>query len=269
MGRLIVYGNCQSAAIYEVLRRIPAVTARWEVLHHALWASAEALACNMAQFDDCDVLLQQDIRNWRSHPRAGSLAPQTQVVRFPFCYFAALWPFDGHQNGNDTGWRFGEGELKFGFSDAMLGRLRAETPDPAARLARYRALDVPDAPDIARYAEFEAARLLREDKRLGFTLGRFIIDHYRRERLFHAITHPSRTLLVRMTQEILAKLEIEAGDIDGLVLDYLSYFQVPIHPAVARALALEWVDETTTYNFNNAERLTWEEYVGRYIRVYG
>lgn len=269
MGRLIVYGNCQSAAIYEVLRRIPAVTERWEVVHHELWASAEVLARNVAQFDDCEVLLQQDVRNWRTHPRADSLAPQTQVVRFPFCYFAALWPFDGHQNGNDPGWRFDEGELKFGFTDALLGRLRAETPDPVARLARYRALDVADAPDIARYAEFESARLLREDKRLGFTLGRFIVDTYRTARLFHAITHPSRALLVRMTQEILAKLDIDADGIDALVLDYLSYFQVPIHPLVARALALEWVDDATTYNFNHVEQLTWEEYVTRYIRVYG
>lgn len=269
MGRLIVYGNCQTAALYEVLRRIPAVTARWDVVHHELWAKGDVLERNLAEFDECDVLLQQDVRNWRTHPRAGSLPATTRVVRFPFCYIAALWPFDGHQNGNDPGWRFGEGELKFGFTDNLLGRLRAETPDPVARAARYRALDVPDPVDIARYAAFEEARLLREDQRLGFTLGRFIADTYRSQRLFHAITHPSRALLVRMTEEVLARLEVDAGPIDALVLDYLGYFQVPLHPQVIAALGITWADEQTTYNFNNAEKLTFDEYVARYIRVYG
>lgn len=269
MGRLIVYGNCQSAALYEVLRRIPAVTQRWEVVHHQLWAKEDVLAGNLAEFDDCEVLLQQDLRDWRTHPRAATLAAHTKVVRFPFCYFAALWPFDGHQNGNDPSWNFGEGELKFGFTDSLLGKLRALEPDPVIRAARYRALDVADPVDIARYAAFEAARLLRDDQRLGFTLGRFILDNFRSQPMFHAITHPSRALLVRMTEEILPRLGIDAGPIDTLVLDYLDYFQVPLHPKVIAALGIAWADDTTTYKFNRTETLTFDAYVARYIRVYG
>jgi hypothetical protein len=267
MGRLIVWGNCQAAALYEVLKRIPAVTSRWDVVHHELWASGATRARDLAQFDGCDVLLAQDLRDWRAHPRAASLDAGTRVVGFPFLYFAALWPFDGHQNGNDPGWRYGEGEAQFGFSDALLGRLRAEEPDPAVRLARYRALDVPDLPDIARYAAFEEARLLRDDARLGSSLGRFVVERYRRDRLFHAITHPALPLLARLATEVLARLEIDAGAIE--VLDYLAYFQVPVHPEVVRMLALEWVDGSTSYNFQNREALSWEAYVTRYIRVYG
>lgn len=269
MGKLIVYGNCQSAALYEVLKATPEVTRRWTVVHHELWASGAALEQALAHFDDCDVLVRQDLRNWRTHPRRDLLPPHTRIVDFPFCYIAALWPFDGHQNGNDPGWRFGEGDLKFAFTDRLLGRLRETTPDPETRFARYRDLNAPDLPDIARYAEFEEARLLREDRRIGSTLGRFIVDHYRTTRLFHTITHPTPLLIRRLADEVLAKLGLAPLPEGRDVPDYLGYFQVPLHPEVIRALALTWTTPGADYKFSPAERLTFEQYIRRYIRVYG
>jgi hypothetical protein len=269
MRKLIIYGNCQSGAVYEVLRRIPAIAERWQVVHHQLWAKGEELERNLADFDTCDILMKQELSNWRTHPKAATLDPAIQVIAYPFCYLAALWPFDGHQNGNDPGWKYLEGEGQFAFTDNLLGRLRTEVPDPVERFHRYRQLDVEGLPDIGRYAELEQARLLREDRRLGYSVGRYIVDHYRTERLFHAITHPARPLLIRLIQEILGKLDIETGDVVPLVLDYLEYFQVPVHPEVARILGLEWVTPDTRSIFHKREMLTWEEYVLRYIRIYG
>lgn len=39
-----------------------------------------------------------------------------------------------------------------------------------------------------------------------------------------------------MTQEVLARLGIDAGPIDAMVLDYLEYFKVPLHPKQANRL---------------------------------
>lgn len=269
MRKLIIYGNCQSAAVYEVLRKVPAITQRWQVVHHQLWASGEELERNLADFEDCDILLRQELRNWRTHPKAATLDPTVRVIAYPFCYFAALWPFDGHQNRNDPGWKNLDGEAQFAFTDSLLGRLRTEIADPVERFERYRTLDVDGLPDIARYAEMEQARLLRDDKRLGYTVGRYIVENYRSERLFHAITHPSRALLIRLLHDILAKMEIEVEDLTALVLDYLEYFQVPVHPEVAHALGLTWVVPDSRYIFHKREMLTWEEYFRRYIRVFG
>ena len=269
MAKLIVYGNCQSAALYEVLKAIPEIADRWQIVHHELWATGEPLERALADFDDCAVLLRQDVRNWRTHPRRESLPADVREVRFPFCYMAALWPFDGHQNGNDPGWRYGEGEAQFGFTDALLGRMRAEVPEPEERLRRYRDLDVADVVDIARYAEFEEARLLREDVRVGSRIGRFIVDNYRTTRLFHAITHPTPALLRQIVSEVIEKLGVSVAPYEHRVLDYLAYFQVPVHPRVVAALQLDWVAPGETYNFQNRDRLSFEDYYRRYIRVYG
>ncbi len=269
MPKLIVYGNCQSAALFEVLKQIPEISSRWNVVHHELWAAGETLDRALADFDDCEVLVQQDVRNWRTHPLHDKLPAHIRVVRFPFCYVGALWPFDGHQNGNDPGWRCGEGEAQFGFTDNLLARLRPQFPDPEERFAHYRDLDLPDIVDIARYAELEEARLLHEDARLGSTLGRFIVDNYRTTRLFHAITHPTPPLLTRIAAEVVAKLGLDDSPFADKVLDYLAYYQVPIHPHVAAALGLQWFSPHETYNFQNRERLDFATYYRRYIRVYG
>jgi hypothetical protein len=263
MGHLIVYGNCQSLAIFKILHRLPAVAERWTLVRHDVTATGDVLAGDLAQFDSCDILLQQDVSDWHRHPRVHWLAPQTRAIRFPFCRFAALWPFDGHQNGRGLGFSQGEGERKFAYQDHLLGRLRTEISDSEERFHRYIALDIPDIPDIARYAELEAARLLREDTSLGFGLGRWILDNYREVRLFHTITHPARPLVRQMAMEVLARLGIEAGPIDDYVLDFFANVQVPLHPKVIAALGLRWAGADDTYSFPTQERLTFEAYVRR------
>lgn len=269
MSKLIVYGNCQSAAVYSVLQAIPEIAGTWDIVHHNLWAAGEELERNLADFDECSVLVRQNVRNWRTHPHHDSLPPGVQEIVFPFCYVAALWPFDGHQNGNDPGWSFGEGEQRFGFSDSLLGRLRTRFPDPEERFAHYCALDLPELPDIARYAELEEARLLREDESIGSRVGHYIVDNLRTRRLFHTITHPTPDLFFEILREIVGKIGIDVAPFGHRVLDYLAYLQVPIHPKVASVLRLQWYKPDETYNFHGQERLTFTEYYRRYIRVYG
>jgi hypothetical protein len=267
--KLIVYGNCQAAFIETALNRIAAVRSRWTIVRHDLWATGETLRANLADFDECDVLLLQELRNWRTHPRHDSLPPGIRVVRFPFCYYAAMWPFDAFQNGNDPNWRFEKGRLDFNYADNMLGRLRSEVPDPEQRFACYRGLGMPDCIDIVHYAEFEAARLLRLDRKLCFTIGQYILDNFRTTRLFHAITHPAAPVMVQLIEQILAKLDIRDFKYDQAMPDILGFIQVPIHPLVIERLGLKWASLDDRYKFTDQEFLTFDEYVRRYISAYG
>jgi len=267
--KLIVYGNCQAGFIEAALNRIAPVRSRWTIVRHDLWASGETLQANLADFDDCDILLLQEVRNWRTHPRRDSLPPGIRVVRFPFCYFAAMWPFDAFQNGGDPNWRFEKGRLDFSYADNMLGRLRNEVPDPEQRFACYRGLDMPDCVDIVRYAEFEAARLLQLDRKLGLTVGQYILENYRTTRLFHAITHPAAVVMVQLIEQILAKFDIRDFKYDQAMPDVLAFIQVPIHPLVIERLGLAWASTDDRYKFNDQEYLTFDEYVRRYIGAYG
>lgn len=265
MKYLILYGNCQSLFLHKILLKIPEVTRRWTVVHHNLWTEGEELARDLAQFDECDILLAQDISDWARHPRSQSLNPRTRLIFYPFCRNQALWPFYGR----DPEVVAGEGDAEFYYGDALLARLRTEIPDPAERYRRYADLDVPRAPDIVRWGELEEDRLLREDERFGYTIGQWIIDNYRKRKIFHTVTHPAQPLWQRMAEALLEKLEIDAGPLDEVVEDYARGYEVPIHPKVVKALDLRWVKPDETYNFNSRADLTFEQYTRQYIRVFG
>lgn len=265
MGYLILYGNCQSHFLHEILRQLPAITDRWTVVHHNLWATGEELERNLTHFDDCDTLLMQDVSNWHLHPRVNALPAQTKVITYPFVRHHALWPFDGA----DPEAVQGEGERQFVYQDQLLCRLRTEVPDHEERYQRYLALDVEDLPEIDRYAELEAARLLREDRTWGYSIGQWVLDNFQEHRLFHTVTHPTRMLWQKMAEEVLQKLGVECPPIDGLVEDFARGFQVPLHPRVVSELGLKWVAPDETYNFHGRDQLTFEQYVRRYIRVFG
>ena len=274
MPKLIVYGNCQAWAVSWVLARIPAITGRWEVIHHAPWPDAERERRESADFADAEVLLLQNIRNWLSHPMRERLSPQTRVVRFPFLYFAALWPFDSFVAGPDQPMidaMFAAKAQGKPFAiechDALMGRLRSEIPNPAERVARYRELDFADVPDIRRYADFEEARLLAEDRRLGYTTGRFIVDNYREIRLFHVLTHPVGGLIDRLIGEVLRKLEIDPSGAPPFDETSMRNTQVPLHPLVIEKLGLHWVTPDSLYNNKALGRMiSFDEYFLHYAR---
>lgn len=275
MRKLIVYGNCQAGSVYSILSAIPAITSRYEVLVHNLWVEGEELERQLRDFDDADIFLQQNVRNWRWHPLCEKVPDRVRVVRFPFCYPASLWPFDSFVFGPDepmvqVARAFaGPGVFPFGFQDGLLARLRTEIPDPITRLARYKALDIQDIPDIVRYAEFEAARVLAEDRRLGFGIGQFMLDNFRQHRLFHAIVHPDTRLMRRLVYELLSHLRIEIPeeDIPEYPADYLSRYQVPVHPHVIAKLGLEWVSPKSRYAQLNGVDLNFDEYFTDYISM--
>lgn len=48
----------------------------------------------------------------------------------------------------------------------------------------------------------------------------------------------------------------------------MSNLQIPIHPRVALALDLKWANDKTLYLIRG-EKITWEDYVRKYIAYYG
>ena len=103
----------------------------------------------------------------------------------------------------------------------------------------------------------------------AWLVGVYIVDNYQKARLFHAITHPSSAVMATLVEQILAKLDIRDFEYDEALPELLAYIQVPIHPLVIDRLGLKWASTEDRYKFNDRESLTFDEYVRRYIRVYG
>lgn len=256
MKKLVVYGNCQAGAVFNILNCTATVTDNYTLVYHDLWPDAERLQHETHEMLSADVVLVQSIRNWQDHPLCGKMPEHIRVIEFPFVYFAAIWPFDSFVFGPDK--RMLDAKRAFssrGFivphptEDGLIARLREIDESPASVYQKYFDWDHSFIGNIARYAALEEARLLKMDQDMGMSVGKYVIDNYRSKRLFHALIHPTWDLIERISFEVLSKLLPGASMKDlGSHPDYCSTHEVPVHPKIINELGLTWVRDNEFYN---------------------
>lgn len=270
MRKLVIYGNCQGLAIHQALLAQPALKDELTIVRHDLWLEGAALTATFEDYESADILLLQEISNWNHHPMRDRVPATTKVVRYPFLLMSALWPFNYLVLGEfDPAFKFAPPEKPFLLMEAGLAMLREQYPDADARVEAFRRMAFLRRPiDIARLAAMEEARLLKADRDTGSRLGRFVVEHYRTERLYHAFSHPSGRLLRELVAEVLERAEIDVGEINPNEIDSQKDYQIPIHPAAVEALGLTWITPEGTYDMFG-EKLTFDDYCRRYIAAYG
>jgi len=106
------------------------------------------------------------------------------------------------------------------------------------------------------------------DAKFGCTIGSYVLENFRSDRVFHTTGHPNGECLARLLSLIAAALGVKKRLGRAEPLNNLGRMQIPVHPKVARALGVTWADENTKYLYLG-EYMTWETYIRRYIEYYG
>jgi hypothetical protein len=271
---IVIVGNCQSETLRQGFVRSEALNRRFDIKYHFVQLPQNLHEYAARDLERCDILLIQDIRLWDEFPLRDCVRPGAEVLRFPLVRFASLWPFDSWNGpGDNAAYDREAPNLIFPYLDGLLGRLRREIPDPEARFAAYRSLELPaGSPGIVNYRrlhQLEERRLAAIDKEFGVEIGSFVLDNFRSRRLFHTTVRPNWEVFTRLMQ-LMARLvgvaePIRLGEgIDAVLRNP----QVPVHPKVARDLGVKWAGEKTRYLYRGQE-ITWETYIRRYIAHYG
>ncbi|MGE5268661.1 MAG: WcbI family polysaccharide biosynthesis putative acetyltransferase [Thiohalocapsa sp.] len=268
--RVVIIGNCQSETLRQGFVRSEALSRRFSAKYHFVQLPKNLYEFAARDLERCDILLVQDIRLWDEFPLRDRVRPGADILRFPLVRFASLWPFDAWNGPGDHEAHAREApNLTFPYLDGLLGRLRREIPDPEARFAAYRALDVPGVVNYRRLHELEMRRLAAIDRQYGFEIGRFILENFRSRRLFHTTVRPNGEVFTLLMQFIARLVGVNEPMALGDKIDAaLRNPQVPVHPKVAGDLGVRWVDTKTRY-LNHGREISWEEYVRRYIAHYG
>jgi len=179
---------------------------------------------------ECDLMIVQSIGAWDDYPLRQFIRHGMQTITFPCLWFASPWPFDGNNGPTD---REAEARNKteplFTYFDCLLGRLRKEIYDKEQRLAEYRSLKTTGLINYCRVHDFEEHRLLKMDSEFGCEIGRFILGHFRTERLFHTTNHPNATLYTMLMQLICDRMGLGLSFLYDERLDQIDGIQVPIH----------------------------------------
>jgi hypothetical protein len=261
-------GNCQADLLQRLFQRATDGRPFRNFYHFYELDEAEQPKAR-ADLAQCDVLFVQDIKNCEDYPLRDAIRAETRVLPFPFLWFAAPWPYDDFNGLRDGHARSQDDPAlhTVTYYDGALGRLRKLVPDPEARVAAYRALDLSGLIKPERILDFEARRFEAQDQRYGHAIGRYILERFRDQPLFNTVNRPNGELLVMLFEQMLNALDIKLALPPLPELDELAVVQVPVHPKIGKALGVRWATDDRLYNFDG-ERLNWEAYVRAYIARY-
>ncbi|WP_137129506.1 WcbI family polysaccharide biosynthesis putative acetyltransferase [Rhizobium sp. FY34] len=267
--RIIIFGNCQGGILANVLRHHSAFSGQFLVKHHSMELPANLHEQGKRDLEQCDILLVQDIREWEQYPLRDYVPETVKQLRYPCVRFASPWPFDAF-NGPDD--RFARNKdypnFEFTYFDGLLGRLRNEIPDQEMRFEAYRSLSLKGSIDPKRLHVFEEKRLQAMDEKFDIGIGAFILDNFRKHPVFYTTAHPNGPILRMLLKYIARELGVQRFIWPTRRLDALRNLQIPVHPLVAHKLELKWANETTLYRLQG-KKVTWEDYVRKYISYYG
>jgi hypothetical protein len=269
--KLVLIGNCQCSVLVQAFNQTDWLSRNYLTKYHFVNLRPYLYEFARRDIENCDVLLVQDIELWNQFPLRDCVRPGADIVKFPLVRFASLWPFDTWNGPSDREAFLAEApNLTFPFLDGLLGRLRHEIPDKAARFEAYRRLEGIGVVNYKRIHALEERRMLKIDQQYDCKIGEFTLENFRTRQVFHTTVRPNWqgfNLLIRM---ILKAIGVR-DPIDPLSQSadaHLRLPQVPVHPKVAADLGVRWADENTQYQMLG-QAMNWETYIRRYIEHYG
>ncbi|MGU3495800.1 WcbI family polysaccharide biosynthesis putative acetyltransferase [Xanthobacteraceae bacterium A53D] len=267
--KILIFGNCQGSLVARAFRENPGFSRQFSVKHHFMELPPNLHEQGRRDIEECDLLLIQDIREWEDYPLRAHVPDDLPTLRYPCVRFASPWPFDAFNGPDDRLARNKDyPNFEFTYFDGLLARLRKDIPDHEARFAAYRDLSVKGVIDPKRLHTFEQKRLLAMDEKFPAGIGAYILENFRRKRLFYTTAHPNGAILAMLMKSIAKELGVKQMFWFPGPLDSLKSLQVPIHPKVAAALDVKWAGPDARY-LVRGEKVSWEDYFRKYISYYG
>lgn len=267
--RILIFGNCQGNLLAEALREHSGFARRFAVKHHYMELPANLHEQGRRDLDECDMLLIQDIREWEQYPLREHVPEQLPTLRYPCVRFASPWPFDAFNGPDDKLARNRDfPNFEFTYFDGLLARLRKEIPDHEQRFRAYESLQLDRIIDFKRLHAFEQSRLETMDRTFATGIGAYILENFRTRQVFYTTAHPNGRIMKMLVKHVTRELGLSLHFWLPGSLNSLRRLQVPVHPKVAAELGIKWADVRRRYLIRG-ERLTWEDYVRKYISYYG
>lgn len=253
---IIVYGNCQSDTIAVCLRRIAAVSDRYDVVGipsfvHPIDGPSRI---EPADLERCALLIEQRAL-WHRFPALDRLPPGCPTLSFPMLALNAQWPLQAQEKRNRAEPEFPFGRYPYG--DRLLNRLLARNLPGAVVLEQYLSTSLNEVVALRRFSAIEAERIIALDDLCDIPFGSWILSNFRHRCLFWTYNHPTAALLLPLTvtvaERAAALLNLPrtiANEVPPLFAngwEPADWLKVAIHPDVAEILDLDWFQPNRLY----------------------
>ncbi len=270
---LVVYGNCQAEALARLMEKNSLIASSFKVVYYRSYdiPGQTRTPVSPEHLESCALFFSQ--YDPQPFPDLDRLPRECLKVHFPSMDVNLLWPFHCVNPYNQATPDFPFGPFPYG--DRVILECVAKGMSAAETLDYYLTGWEHYKPNLGALGRLERSRLEARDGHCDVKMGSFILDQLRSRRLFWTVNHPTQMLMRELLGRLFEASErvapaLKEADIEETVRVYfpagelLKIASIPIHPAVARELDLEWYDPHERYGvFGNT--YTYEEYFEQMI----
>jgi hypothetical protein len=267
MKTVVIYGNCQAAALASILSADRSMNSHYRVCYFASFDDRipDRVDVRREEVDVAAFLFEQ--YDPKSFPHRDRLPSDCVTVTFPSIDCNLLWPLTTANTFNDEpSAEFPWGHFPYG--DRVIVDAVGRGLSVSEVLEYYQSESYRQLPSLDRFERIERARLAARDKKCDIKMTEFVFSHFREERLFWSVNHPTmrplREICGRLTDVIREHEPTFEDTIDETIEALppqgpLALIRVPIHLAVAEHFGLNWFGLDSVYGIGDS-RLTSDEY---------
>jgi len=267
---VVVFGNCQAETLATAFQSVPGLAGGNHTYVRSFKMSDDAIAGILTDEvrDGCTLLFEQAMTT--VHISGKYDFPNARRITFPSMDFNLLWPFRTLDKRTRPEPDFPYGRYVYG--DRIINEAVAKGLGGDDAWDYYRARSAERMPDMARLAEIEHQRWRAVEAGLDAKISDILFAGMTRTRMFWNYNHPTRETLCQLGGRILQAAgfapedDAEATALMACVLTWQfgANYQEPVHPLVAKRLALDWWSPDLLYR-HYEEELAFETWIRRQI----
>jgi tetratricopeptide (TPR) repeat protein len=268
MKKITFLGNCQTRRLYVLYNEqfVPITGDSTELV-----ANFEEPTPRVRKIlAEADVIVAQ-VTDAEQKVSVNKIETSAQIIEFPYVTGNFLWPFSGREHiHNQPLPHFHDGPYGVQYGNPWLNSRIKSGANPDDIAAEYESLNISKAVNLDRTYELSMDRARQRDARTGFSIAATIEKYLTDIPLFMSPANLELALFRPLAAGVFERLGVPSTTVNAM-LDTLwrTPFPIadhPIHPSVAEHFGLKFIGPNTRYRTFTGERLTFKEWVGRYVR---
>lgn len=247
MKQFLILSNCQGAGIWRVLEKVPCFAEAYTVKYYANYVElGEKQKIDI--IDDiktADVILYQPVDSENGSYRTTEVLKHKKdsciLLGFPYTRCNWLWPFFLE--------RCMVHKEEFRIYDFGIIQNLQKTVSNTDIIEMYKNHQISFHMKERMAESIALLKEKEEEKQLDIKTSNYILENYKKKRLFFMFSHPTKALLVYCANQILQKIGINVEIPETIMIDrYNDHKYWPIPQCVKEELELEF-DEQKEYTY--------------------
>ena len=265
MSKIAFVGNCQALALKGAFDYFVRPHLGWETIYVPTYDTGAPIS-DVGTFRDVTTCVRL-VLNPAEMLQPPGLDPSVQIIDVPFVTAGWLWPYHGTRHPHADQLKYNL-DVMIDCADAFINRYIVSGLGEEQTVTDYMQIDAKSIIGLDRRHELLTTKQRERDRITGFTTTDFIESHIRTELLFSTPFHPKLRLERYLALECFSRLGVPKEVLGTMEEYYTDTFyprlEVPIHPVVAKHFGLAYGGPDDTYQWLNAGRVTFADYIRRY-----